>query len=144
VGLEVDPAVVSQALENLRAWGLEDRATVVEGGGEHLPSEIEGDFDAILLLSVVYYLEPPRRVQLLRRLRTRLTQGGVLLVATSCRAPNMDLFSANLNVVTSSTEGLTRLPTIDEMEEQLRRSGFRDVRRTRLIPGTSYWGLTAA
>jgi SAM-dependent methyltransferase len=144
VGLDLDPAVVRQALENLRGWDLDHRATVVEGDGGDLPPEVEGDFDVILLLSVVYYLDVPERMELLRMLHARLSPGGVLIAATSCRGPGVDLFSANLNVVTSSTRGLTPLPTIDEIEGQLRGTGFRDVRRTRLIPATSYWGLTAA
>jgi hypothetical protein len=55
----------------------------------------------------------------------------------------VDPFSANLNLVTTFYEGLTPLPTEDEMELQLRDAGFQEVRRSPLIPGTSYLAFTA-
>lgn len=144
VGLEVDGEVVKQAGDNLALWDLEGRARVVEGQAADLPAGVDGDFDLILLLSVVYYVPVEERVELFSTLRARLTPGGALLLATSCRGGGVDLFSANLNVATTSMEGLTELPTLEETEAQLRKAGFTELGRTRLVPRTAYYGLTAS
>jgi len=143
VGLDLDPAVVSQCRENLEDWGLSGRVEVLEGDIQAPPEEARGPFDLVLLLSVVYYLPVPQRVAVLTDLRQRLSPGGVLVVITSCRGEDSDLFSANLNLATSSMEGLTPLPEADEMEAQLREAGFTRVRRERLIAGTTYFGFRA-
>jgi hypothetical protein len=55
----------------------------------------------------------------------------------------MDPFSANLNMATSCMDGLTPLPTADEMETQLREAGYIDLWRKKLVPGTSFFGFLA-
>jgi SAM-dependent methyltransferase len=144
VGLEVDPKVVLQAIENLERWGVADRLQIVQGDARHLPEEVGGPFDLILLLSVVYYFEVHERVAVLSSLRGRMPPGGSLAVVTSCRGPGVDSFSANLNLATTSMEGLTPLPTAEEMEAQLREAGFDRISRTRLIPRTTYFGFLAS
>jgi SAM-dependent methyltransferase len=144
IGLEMDAEVVRRAEENLAAWGLQERARVVHGEAGRLPTEVGGDFDLVLALSMIYYVEVPERAALLGALRSRLAEGGALVLATSCRGEGVDLFSANLNVATSSMVGLTPLPTVEEMEAQLREAGFTRLRRTRLVPGATYFGITAS
>jgi SAM-dependent methyltransferase len=143
VGLEAEPLVAAQALENVETWHLADRATIVTADARTLPPEADGPFDLVMVMSMVYYLQPNERVALLREIRHRLTPGGRVALTTSCRGPEVDPFSANLNLVTTFYEGLTPLPTEDEMELQLRDAGFQEVRRSPLIPGTSYLAFTA-
>jgi hypothetical protein len=118
--------------------------TVLEPDIQALPEEARGPFDLVLLFSVVYYFQVHERVAVLRDLRERLSPRGSLLLATSCRGEGSDLFSANLNLATSSMEGLTPLPEADEMEAQRREAGFARVRRERLIAGTTYFGFRAS
>jgi len=143
VGLEADPHVAEQARENMDVWGLAARATIVTADARALPPEADGPFELVMVMSMVYYLEPDERVAVLRELRHRLEPGGRLALATSCRGPRVDPFTANLNLVTTCYEGLTPLPTAAEMEQQLRDGGFQEVRRSTLIPGTSYLAFTA-
>lgn len=143
-GLEVDPGVVLQARENLEGWGVADRLSVLQGDVRHPPEEAEGPFDLVLLFSVVYYFQVPERIAVLRAVRETLTPGGRVAVAVSCGGVGMDHFSANLNLATSSLQGLTPLPTPEEMESQLREAGFQAIDRTRLIPRTTYFGFMAS
>ena len=143
VGLEFDPQVTAQARENMEAWGLGGRATIVTADARTLPPEADGPFELVMMMSMVYYLEPGERVALLREIRRRLAPDGRVALTTSCRGPGVDPFTANLNLVTTSYEGLTPLPTAAEMELQLRDAGFQVVRRSALIPGTSYLAFTA-
>ena len=143
VGLEADPHVAAQARENMEAWSLGPRATIVTSDARALPPEADGPFKLVMVMSMVYYLEPAERVALLREIRQRLAPGGRVSVTTSCRGPGMDAFTANLNLVTTFYDGLTPLPTAAEMELQLREAGFQEVRRSTLIPGTSYLAFTA-
>lgn len=144
VGLEADREVVGQASENLSRWGLGHRARVVHGNGAEAARAVDGPFDLVLLMSVIYYVPVAERVVFLRGLGSLLSPGGCLLVATSCRGAGIDPFSANLNVATSSMEGLTPLPTPEEMEGHLREAGFATVDRTRLVPGTTYFCFRAS
>jgi len=129
---------------NLREWGLAER---VEIRGEDLrsfPVDGQNPFDMILLFSVIYYFPITERVAVLEELRRRLSPGGAVIIATSCRGRGMDLFSANLNLATSSMEGLTPLPEAGEMEAHLREAGFGSVIRRRLISRSTYFAFIAS
>jgi cyclopropane fatty-acyl-phospholipid synthase-like methyltransferase len=143
VGLEAERDVAVQARENMEVWGLAARATIVTSDARALPPEADGPFELVMVMSMVYYLEPDERVALLRDLRHRLGPGGRITVTTNCRGPGVDAFTANLNLVTTFYEGLTPLPTAAELERQLREAGFQEVRWSTLIPGTSYLAFTA-
>jgi SAM-dependent methyltransferase len=144
LGLEVDPAVVDQARKNLRKWGLGDRVEILQGDVHSPPEEARGPFDLVLLFSVIYYFPLSERIAILQDLRRRLSPDGALALVTSCRGEGADLFSANLNLATSSMEGLTPLPEVGEMEAQLREAGFANVRRKRLVARTTYFGFRAS
>ena len=144
VGLELDPEVVRQARDNILRWGQAERIRVEEGDVRSLPPGAGGPFDLVLLFSVIYYFGGEERAAVLRGIRGNLAPGGVLALATSCQGEGCDLFSANLNLATSSMEGLTPLPEGAEMESQLRAAGFTDIRRARLIPKTTYFGFLAS
>ena len=143
VGLESNPHVATQARQNMDAWGLGSRATIVLADARCMPPEADGPFGLVMVMSMVYYLEIHERVALLREIRHRLEPGGRVVLTTNCRGPGMDPFTANLNLVTTYYEGLTPLPTAEEMEQQLREAGFQAVRRSTLISGTTYLAFTA-
>lgn len=143
VGLEVDPRVVAQAESNLAMWGLADRATIFTGDIRDLPKDLGGPFHLALFFNLAYYFPDEERVEVLRAIRERLVPLGRLALTISCRGSRMDQFSANLNVATTSMEGLTPLPTWEEMESQLREAGFSNVHRRALMPGTTYFGFVA-
>lgn len=144
VGLEVDAEVVREGVENVERWGLERRLRILQGDIRTPPPELEGRFHRAFLLNVVYYFAPSERAGVLRRIHERLTDDGRLVLVTSCRGHGVDLFSANLNLATSSMEGLTPLPVPHELEEHLREAGFATVERRRLIPNTTYYAFIAA
>jgi len=144
VGLETDPEVVRQGRRNLEAWNLDRQIVILHGDVRSPPDEARGAFDLVLLLNVVYYFPVVDRVSLIRSLRERLSPGGALVVATSCGGDGVDLFSANLNLATSSMNGLTPLPRAEEMETHLREAGFPSVVRRRLIARTTYFGFIAS
>lgn len=144
VGLELDPDVVRQGRENLTAWNLDGRVAILQGDIRSAPEEVRGAFDLVLLLNVIYYFPVADRVALLRSLRQRLSPGGALLIVTGCGGDGMDLFSANLNLATSSMEGLTPLPNADEMEAQLLEAGFHSAVRRRLVARTTFFGFIAS
>jgi SAM-dependent methyltransferase len=144
IGLDSDSDVVKQAKMNVAGWGLEESIEVMEGDLRSLPPHAKGPFDLILVVSVIYYFSGHERAEILEKLRESLAPGGRVALVTSCRGEGSDLFSANLNLATSSMAGLTPLPEVTEMEDQLRGAGFAEVRRTRLIPRTTYFGFLAS
>ncbi|MCF8044097.1 MAG: methyltransferase domain-containing protein [Desulfarculaceae bacterium] len=60
VGLDIDPTVAKLAGDNIAAWGLSERFTIVQGDIRHPPEEAAGPFDLINMSSMLYYF-PPRR-----------------------------------------------------------------------------------
>ncbi len=144
IGVELDPEVAEQASANLEAWGLEDRARVVVSDIRDHHASLGGPFDLALFFSLAYYFRDEERVGVLRSVREQLEEGGALGLTVSCRGPGMDAFSANLNLATTSMEGLTALPTPEEMARQLREAGFLEVRRQTLAPGTTFFGFVAS
>ncbi|NNM04571.1 MAG: methyltransferase domain-containing protein, partial [Gemmatimonadetes bacterium] len=144
IGLDSDPEVVRKARENVALWGLEGRVHLEEGDVRSLPADAKGPFDLVLVFSVIYYFGEDEREDVLRKIRDSLAPEGRVALVTSCRGEGADLFSANLNLATSSMAGLTPLPEVTEMENQLRAAGFAEVRRSRLIPRTTYFGFLAS
>lgn len=143
VGLEVDLAVAGEGRENLQRWGMEERAEILVGEVLDPPDQALGPFDLALLFNVVYYFGVEERIAVFRAVRAKLGSQGAVAVTTSCRGVASDLFAANLNVATTSMEGLTPLPTPEEIESQLRNAGFTSVRIATLVPGTGYLGFLA-
>lgn len=144
LGLDVDPAVVRQARENLRRWELDRRVEILEGDIQSPPEKVRGPFDLILLFNVIYYFPVSERVPLFQTLRRMLSQGGTVVVTSSCRGEGADLFSATLNLAAASMEGLTPLPEREEMEAQLLQAGFSDVRARKLAARTTHFGFLAS
>jgi SAM-dependent methyltransferase len=141
-GVDVDPAVVDLAAENLRAWGLDDRFSVRTADVRQLPDDLPGPWDLVLLLQNVYYFAGDDRIALLRRLRG-LSPAGALVVATAVRGTG-DPFAAHLDVVLRSTAGNTPLPTVDELQEDLRTAGFTSLVVRRLAPFQPMRALVAS
>jgi SAM-dependent methyltransferase len=131
-GIDVDPGVVALARRNLAAWGLQERFTVHEADVRHLPDDLAGPWDLVLLLQNVYYFDGRDRTDLLRTVR-RLVPGGEVLVATAV-PDTRDPAAAHLDVVLRSTAGSTPLPTVDELRRDLVAAGFASVEVLRLAP----------
>ena len=60
VGLDIDPTVAKLAGDNIAAWGLSERFTIVQGDIRHPPEEAAGPFDLINMSSMLYYFGPRR------------------------------------------------------------------------------------
>jgi SAM-dependent methyltransferase len=139
LGLELQPQVAELANQNLREWGLAERASVDKGDvRDRTP---EAAFDLVTLHNNIYYFAVEERPALLRHLGGFLTPGGRLLLTTGCAggSPTMqalDIWSAN-------TEGCGRLPEVDELQGQLHEAGFSEIRSRRLMPGESYFAFQA-
>jgi 4-hydroxy-2,2'-bipyrrole-5-carbaldehyde O-methyltransferase len=132
-GIDVDPAVVALARRSLAAWGLADRFAVHEADVRHLPDELAGPWDLVLLLQNVYYFDGADRTELLRGLRLLTGPGGAVLVATAVPDAR-DPAAAHLDVVLRSTVGNTPLPTVAELRADLTAAGFTRVEVRHLAP----------
>lgn len=143
IGMDIDEEVVEQANKNLIKWGQSDKFGIVAGDICAPPDALEGPFDLILLYNIIYYFSLEQRLDLLSKLRSMLATNGSVSIAMHFQSMGKDLGAANLNMVNCSFEGLTPLPALDELTEQLKQSGFRDVKISRLIPGSTFFGITA-
>jgi SAM-dependent methyltransferase len=143
IGFEVNDRVAQQAKQNLDDWGLADRFRIVVGDILNPPHELAQRFDLIGLYNIIYYFDHDQRSRLFEKLRSMLTDHGMIAIVTNIRAGGKDLFSANLNLATSSMVGCTPLPTLKELSTQLKESGFREITNTRLIPSSYIYGIVA-
>ena len=122
VGLELQPVVAEQARENLRRWGVSQRADVcTEDVRDRKP---DGSFDLVTLHNNIYYFRVDDRAQLLAHLRGFLRPRGTLLCTTATRggSPSVSV----LNLWGALTEGCGPLPTPEELCATLRQAGFAD------------------
>lgn len=143
VGLDLDPAVVRQARENLAAWGLGQRFSIAQGDIRHPPGEVSGAFDLINLYNLLYYFSAQERADLLADLRARLTPTGMLSVVMNFASQGRDLAAANLNLVNCSLKGLHPLPSLEEISQVLERCGFRRLQVHHFLPASTFLGITA-
>jgi SAM-dependent methyltransferase len=143
IGLDVNENVAERARRNLVDWGLDDRIQVIVENIQAPSVEIEGEFDLIGLYNVIYYFDPGERSLLFQRLRSMLSDDGVLLIITNVQMGGEDLFSANLNLTTSSMVGCTPLPNINNLSDLLNRSGYETIKQKRIIPTSAIYGIIA-
>ena len=143
-GIDSNEAVSEQARLNMERWGLADRFRIV-AGDVRVPSEpLEAPFDLITLLNILYYFPVAERSEFLRRLRSLLSEQGMLVLAMNFHGRGKDLAAAHLNLVNCSLKGLTPLPDLDEMSALLQEAGFNRVKIQSLLPGSSYYGIAAS
>jgi SAM-dependent methyltransferase len=139
-GIELQAEVAEMCRRNIEQWGLAGRVRIEVG--DIRQRQPRADFDLVTLHSLIYYFPWQSRVEVLRHLRGFLKPGGRLMVTTSCQSDHPTL--AVLNLWATMTEGCGRLPTPDEMEQQLRAAGFTTVRRRQLLPGENVLAYSAS
>src|SRR5262249_3802152 len=139
IGVDIAPAAVALARDNIRAWGLEDRVQIEEGDVRLRTPD--GAFDLVTLHNNIYYFPVDRRTALLAHVRGFLRSGGRLLLITAVRggSPTTEL----LNLWGALTAGCGRLPGREELAAQLRDARFASVRPRRLIPGERVYSFVA-
>ena len=143
VGLDMDPAVVEQASTNVMEWGIADRCKILAGDIRNAPAGTEGPFDLITLYNIIYYFEEAAREKLFQKLTGLLSPSGGLAVAGSFHDHGTDFGMANLNLATVSLEGCTPLPDLNKTMAQLKTCGLKRLKKMRLMPGSSYFGILA-
>jgi len=143
IGIDIDPTVVEQAKRNIEAWGIGGRFSVICGDVMNPPPELSAKFDLITPYNIVYYFDERPRMALFVVLKEMLTKGGQLVITSSTYEPGADLFSANLNMFTSSSKGFVPLPKIDDLMLQLMRVGYTHVEAKRILRGSSQYGIVA-
>jgi SAM-dependent methyltransferase len=143
VGLENDETVAAGARQNLNAWGIVDRYRIVCGDILSSDTKLEGMFQLITLLNVVYYFTDEQRPALFRAIRKRLDAKGRFVLVNNMYSPRMDVSAANLNMAVTSMQGCTPLPKRERLFEQLREAGFQTIEAKRLASQASFWALIA-
>lgn len=143
IGIDMDPAAVEQARRNLAGWGIADKFTILDGDIRIPPAGLSGSFDLITMYNVIYYFKAQERPSLMRSVRSMLSPGGRVALATNVQGEPKDISSSHLNLVTSLTPGCTPLPTLGEVTSLLKDGGFEQIKVTRLIPGTALYGILA-
>jgi SAM-dependent methyltransferase len=143
IGIDLDEAVAEKARENIKRWDLGGRFRVLAGDIRFLRDDLDGPFDLVLLLNLLYYFPVDERLPLLSRLRSLLSSNGRLAIAMHFQGEGRDLGAANLNLVNCSLKGLTPLPHLSDVVDLLKDAGFSRIRKERLIPGSAFYGLAA-
>lgn len=140
IGIDYDAKVVTAAQTLLTESRIEDRFSVLQADMRDGDTWPEGPFDRVTAHQSVYYFDAEERQGLWKRCREHLTEDGSLIIVTpTSGGPMSDYFS----LILLSTTGCHRLPSLETLEEELQAAGFRSLRRERLIPGDSVWGITA-
>ncbi|CAB5152653.1 hypothetical protein D3OALGA1CA_4713 [Olavius algarvensis associated proteobacterium Delta 3] len=142
IGLDIDEAVVDQAKNNIKTWGLAEKFEIHHGNISSF-SEKAGPFDLISLINILYYFKEEDRFDLMNNLCERLAPNGILVIVMNFHSKGKDVAAANLNVVNNSLKGLTPLPDIDEIKSLLEQCGLSKIKIHQFMPGSSFLGLAA-
>lgn len=137
LGLELHPGVAEQARRNLHDWGLGGRTTVEVG--DIRDRNADPSYDVATLHNNIYYFAVEERPKLLAHLREFLRPGGKLLLTTGCQGGSV--ITELINLWAAATDGCGRLPTPEEMAEQLREAGFQTEAPWQLIPRESLYAF---
>ena len=139
IGLELQPNVADVARRNIQEWGLGDRVRIECGDvRERPPGEL---FDILTLYNNIYYFLVADRVSLLGNVKRFLKPGGFILLITCCQGGGLAVEA--LNLWGAATGACGRLPSVEEMQNQLREAGYRNVEAVSLIPGEKFYAFKA-
>ncbi len=139
VGCELQPEVAAMARDNLSRWGVDSRSRVDVGDFRTLG--VKGEFDLITMHNNIYYFEVAERVDLFKKIKCQLKQGGRFLLTTGCRGGSCAM--STLNLWSIMTENCGALPTPDELMSQLHQAGFKNVASHNLTwPVESFYCFT--
>ena len=136
VGLELQPAVANMARNNLRGWGLSERASV-ESGDIRAYSSPER-FDLVTLHNNIYYFPVSERLDLIRRAANFLHPGGTLLLTSACQGFTSTMM---LNLWGEMTAGSGPLPQADAVLDLMRQAGLTGLRKNELLPGGGFYAF---
>jgi 2-polyprenyl-3-methyl-5-hydroxy-6-metoxy-1,4-benzoquinol methylase len=139
VGLEFQEKVANVARKNIRAWGLENRATIKHADVRNYSRSQK--FDLVTLHQNIYYFPVQERENLFRHLKEYLKLGGQVLLTSACQGGGPGI--QGLNIQVSTTEGFSPLPNPNELCQQLKAAGFIEVKTKRLVPFESFWTFSA-
>jgi SAM-dependent methyltransferase len=140
VGLELQEKVADAARMNIKAWGLENRATIEHSDVRNYSSGQK--FDLATLHQNIYYFPVQERENLFRQIKEYLKPGGQVLLTSVCQGGSPGI--QGLNIQVSTTEGFSPLPDPDQLRQQLKAAGFVDVKAWRFVPFESLWAFNAA
>jgi 4-hydroxy-2,2'-bipyrrole-5-carbaldehyde O-methyltransferase len=139
LGLELQPNVADVARRNIAEWGLQERVRIETGDIlRRVPDE---HFDIVTLYNNIYYFPVENRVSLLRHIKEFIKAGGFVLLITCCQGGSLGVEALNLWGAATLTAG--RLPSKDELINQLHQAGFQQVQTLRLIPGEEFFAFKA-
>ncbi len=91
IGIDMDPAVVEQARRNLAGWGVADKFTIIDGDVRVPPAGLSGSFDLVTMYNVIYYFKAEERPALIRSVRSMLSPGGRVALATTVQGEPKDM-----------------------------------------------------
>ncbi len=151
LGIELDPQVAEEARRVLREAEVSRRGEIRVG--DFMTMDLpKGTYDLILVNHGLHHFAPPERGALLRRARSRASEGGVLAIQTA--TPSADPLArwlgnagwvASLDLYLRAHRNLYGLPDVRELEQALVQSGFAVTGVVPILPGGSVvyvWGRT--
>lgn len=139
LGLELQPNVADLARWNIQKWGLQDRVKIETGDiREKTPVQV---FEIATLYNNIYYFPVEERVSLLSHIRKFIKPDGFLLLTTCCQGGNLGIEVLNLWGAATTSGG--RLPSVDEMVDQLKKAGYKKIQAISLIPGDRFYAFKA-
>jgi SAM-dependent methyltransferase len=123
VGIDVSETMLTRAVEDTRAAGLDSGVAYIRGDAAQLPFR-DKSFDAVCCFAALHLFADPMRA--LDRMAAVLTPGGRIAIFTSARGRSVPLRA--FESVMQARSGM-RMFEQDEVARALQDRGFSDVRR---------------
>ena len=145
VGVELASNVASSAIELVQKENLQERITIVNE--DVRKAELGGLFDLCILSQVYYYLSPDDRIQVLAKLKSLLSEGGVIAVMVPVLSESWrsraDVFTMFFHFLQRAHSNMYGIPTKKEVYDTLGKAGLTRIRSYRLFPGSPHYYFVA-
>jgi SAM-dependent methyltransferase len=140
-GIDLAADVVADTQARLVAAGYGNRVIVSVGDVRTWMSDSGQPFGVVTLCNNLYYFAAGERVDLFRRLRALLADGGELVVVSLTRPGS--IASAHLHLMLSCQDTAAALPEQGEIERALIQAGYEIVESRMLVPTEPFVGVRA-
>jgi len=118
------PNVLEVAKENARKWGVADRYKTIEGSAFEV--DLGGPYDVILLPNFLHHFGPSKCVELLKKVRGALVNGGKVIMVEFI--PDQDRVkpegAASFALIMLAHTPAGAAYTFTELQEMFRKAGF--------------------
>jgi SAM-dependent methyltransferase len=141
IAIDIQKPVVTMARENVKNDRLDRNFIILHEDIRNPSRAIDGPFDLVTLYQNIYYFTTDERKKLFAAIKERLNPDGRLVIVSLFK--QRKIFPHYFDIILRATIGCSPLADINEVVTDLMETGFYSIKKNRLLPGQTFWGIVA-